>query len=105
VYKDVLQGAGVLDALLAALTDAAITCDLRLLQEMLWTLVALADDDDDFVYKELFREKVRGVWRVWSGGGCAGGLERRQIVREREIQRGIRLPAIATGNNCSLTPV
>jgi hypothetical protein len=103
VYKDVLQGAGVLDALLAALTDAAIICDLRLLQvwravrqagapppraadrcrpahncappacsiltprdcktppsssqELLWTLIALADDD--VVYKELFREKVR----------------------------------------------
>lgn len=32
VYKDVLQGAGVLDALLFALTDSAIMCDLTLLQ-------------------------------------------------------------------------
>lgn len=32
VYRDVLHGAGVVDALMSALTDAAVVADLLLLQ-------------------------------------------------------------------------
>jgi hypothetical protein len=32
VYRDVLHGAGVLDSLMTALTDAAVLADLQLLQ-------------------------------------------------------------------------
>jgi hypothetical protein len=32
VYRDVLHGAGVLEVLMSALTDAATLCDLQLVQ-------------------------------------------------------------------------
>eukprot|EP00878_Enallax_costatus_P013937 GHUV01014574.1.p1 GENE.GHUV01014574.1~~GHUV01014574.1.p1 ORF type:complete len:293 (+),score=102.15 GHUV01014574.1:834-1712(+) len=54
VYRDVLHGAGVVDALMSALTDAAVIADLLLLQKLLWVLISLSDDD--IVYKDDMRE-------------------------------------------------
>jgi hypothetical protein len=60
VYKDVLQGAGIMDALLSCLTSASPLCDLTLTQDLLWILICLADDD--VVYKDFMREE--GVLEV-----------------------------------------
>lgn len=55
VYKDVLQGAGIMDALISSLTDANTLCDLQIIQELLWVLISLSDDD--VVYKDHMREQ------------------------------------------------
>ena len=60
VYKDVLQGAGIMDALLSCLTSASPLCDLSFTQDLLWILICLADDD--VVYKDFMREE--GVLEV-----------------------------------------
>uniref|UniRef100_A0A383VDW4 Uncharacterized protein n=1 Tax=Tetradesmus obliquus TaxID=3088 RepID=A0A383VDW4_TETOB len=53
VYRDVLHGAGVVEVLRAALTDAAVLADPQLLQRLLWVLASLSDDDS--VYKDDMR--------------------------------------------------
>eukprot|EP00775_Hariotina_reticulata_P001957 gene1957-2284_t len=54
VYRDVLHGAGVVEAVMGFLADAACLTDLVLVQELLWVLIHLCDDDG--VYCEDMRE-------------------------------------------------
>lgn len=46
--------AGVLESLTAILTNGAALCDLTMLQQLLWVLTSLADDDA--AYKDAMRE-------------------------------------------------